>query len=453
MFRRLCAWAAAALAAACATDPFPPPQPTPVATAPSSASPTGLRPATTAVMAVRAPDRPSPTARPQGIGLIAVLRADPAERLAIARATAATVSCLAGVAHEVTRRYVQVPALAVRGGAEVEGALAACPSVAAIQPDFAVRVGALAGAIVKAYPVQTQLGWTGAGVRVAVIDSGVDGGHPDLAGKVVAQQCFAASGCPGGKTWGASAADDNGHGTHVAGIIAGQGKVAPLGIAPGAGIVAIRTVGADGVGLASDVVAALDWVAQHAKPLKIRVANLSVGSDAAFAGPCDGADPATALAVAVARKAGVAVFAAAGNEGAVGGLASPACLSGVVSVGATYAAAYGAKTWPGLCKDAKTGTATLACFSNRAKDLDLVAPGASVAGPALGGGKATMAGTSQACPVAAGAAALLFGCQPQLSADGVAAALRQTGMSIALGKTGWSAPRVNAAAAAALACP
>jgi len=75
-------------------------------------------------------------------------------------------------------------------------------------------------------------GFTGAGVTAAVIDSGVDVSHPDLADSIVDQRCFCSGGsgcCPGGGTTGTSAADDNGHGTNVTGIITGNGGVAPAG--------------------------------------------------------------------------------------------------------------------------------------------------------------------------------------------------------------------------------
>lgn len=94
-----------------------------------------------------------------------------------------------------------------------------------------------------------KMGLSGQGVTVAIIDTGVDTAHTDLAGAVVDEACFAANrGCPNGASqqFGAGAArDDNGHGTHVAGIIAGRGKTAPEGLAPNARIIAIKVAAAD----------------------------------------------------------------------------------------------------------------------------------------------------------------------------------------------------------------
>ncbi|MBK8027395.1 MAG: S8 family serine peptidase [Chloroflexi bacterium] len=101
--------------------------------------------------------------------------------------------------------------------------------------------------------MHSQYGLTGAGVRVAVLDSGIDTDHPDLADDLIAQVCFTGGGtpalgsCPPADTnTGISAEDENGHGTNVAGIITSDGTVAPIGFAPDAQIVAVRVL--DGFG-------------------------------------------------------------------------------------------------------------------------------------------------------------------------------------------------------------
>lgn len=354
----------------------------------------------------------------------------------------------------VTRRYGLLPALAGRVTPRGLAHLRSQAEVTDIEADRLVQTDTLPARIVQATAAHTQRGLTGQGVRVAVLDSGVDAAHPDLAGRVDAQHCFAQGGCPPlGKTEGTLATDQNGHGTHVASLLLGAGKVAPVGVAPGARLVAVRVLGPKGTGPTSDVLAGLDWLAQQAVPLGVRVLNLSLGGQTTYAGTCDAKDTATAKAVQLLRKKGVAVFAAAGNDAAVAGLSSPACLSGVTSVGATYSASYGPQTFPGLCADAKSGSTMLACFSNRSAGLDLVAPGAFLTGAAPGGGKAVMAGTSQATPIAAGVATLLVGCKPSLGPDALQAVLQQTGKPVLDPVSGHVFALVQALDAAKVACP
>ena len=390
---------------------------------------------------------------PGVIAVIATLRAENGDERAIAAATDQVLLQLPPGAWRLLRRYEVVPAVALTVQPVALAALRQMAVVDEIGPDRVLRSDASAADIIGATQAHASLGLTGAGVRIAVVDSGVAADHPDLKGKVVAEHCFAQSGCPGGKTTGSSAKDANGHGTHVSSLLVGAGKVAPQGIAPGAQLVVVRTMGQDGTGATSDVLAGLDWIAKNAKGLKISVLNLSLGSDQTWAGACDQADPATAKAVTLLRANGVAVFAAAGNGGIVGGLATPACLTGVTSVGATYTANFGKQSFGGLCSDKKSGVGTVACFSNRSKDLDLLAPGAYLLGAGLAGGTATMAGPSQACPVAAGAAALLLGCNPKLTPDSVQAALQKSGKPVADAKSGAIVPLVQVVAAAVWACP
>jgi subtilisin family serine protease len=128
---------------------------------------------------------------------------------------------------------------------------------------------------------------TGEGVDVAVLDSGVEEKHPDLRGSIVAERCFGTTVCRGGVRvlrGPGSAADDNGHGTNVAGIVTSDGTVAPVGVAPGAGLVAVKVLDAQNrFASTSDIVSELDWVAT-ARP-DVRVVNMSLGTDSSIAGP------------------------------------------------------------------------------------------------------------------------------------------------------------------------
>jgi subtilisin family serine protease len=379
---------------------------------------------------------------------------DAALQARVTASQARVLAALSGDPARVLRRYRLVPALALRVGKDALARLLVLPEVEHVTADRMLRTDALPATVVQATAAHAKLGLWGTGVRIAVIDSGVDLMHPDLVGRVAAQRCFDHSGRPGsGKTVGASAQDQHGHGTHVASLLVGAGKVAPQGIAPGSKLVAVRVFGKGGSGPTSDVLAGLDWVAQNAKSLGVRVVNLSLGGEETFWGTCDKADPATAKAVKLLRSKGVAVFAAAGNAAKSNSLSSPACLTGVISVGATYTASYGPQSFGGLCSDKLTGTARMACFSNRSAALDLVAPGAFLTGAGLGGGAVVVAGTSQATPVAAGIGALLMGCKPALTPDALQAALQKSAKPLADPVSGRVYPLVQAVAAAALVCP
>src|SRR4051812_16124951 len=171
-------------------------------------------------------------------------------------------------------------------------------------------------------------GFTGRGIGVAVIDSGV-ATHKALRGRIVASVDFTGSG-KGGR-------DEFGHGTHVAGIVAGSDDGGYSGVAPGAHIVSLRVLGADGSGDTSDVINAIDWAVDHRGQYAIRVINLSLGH-AVLESYRD--DPLCA-AVQRAVDAGMVVVAAAGNFGklaagtpVVGGIIPPGNRPAALTVGA-----------------------------------------------------------------------------------------------------------------------
>ena len=393
-----------------------------------------------------------------------------------ARAVQVRVLARAGGGFRPTARWTTVPALVGRVG---PGALARLERNRCVvrfkadgTMDWVLRLpealsfngfsGAIAlqadGKILVTTDAVQATGLTGKGVTVAILDSGIDRTHPDLASSLVGEHCVVPPvGCPGGVGGRAqadgpgSAQDDNGHGTNVAGIITGDGRIAPIGEAPGANVVAVKVLDANGAYLdASQLVTALDWIAT-ARP-DVNVVNMSLGSTELFPATCDNARSwtmALAAVVHVLRLRGVTVFASAMNAGATDRLAAPACLREVVSVGAVYDSAFGPFDFLG-CVDQTTAADEVTCWSNSSPALDLLAPGALVTATGLGSGISTYAGTSQASPHAAGAAALLLEASPSLSPDELVALLEQTGKTVVDPRNSRATPRIDVLAALTL---
>ena len=232
------------------------------------------------------------------------------------------------------RRQVTAEIAAVEVDADEVEQLAAAPGIERLSLDLDVRSTAdpIASAVgadqVWAADRYTQ-GFTGRGVGVAVIDSGVSL-HPDLQPRVAARLDFTGEGVD----------DGYGHGTHVAGMVAGNGRSSGgqnAGIAPGASIVSLKVLDHTGVGKTSDVIAAIEWVIQHGRHYGIRVINLSIGHPVVESYRSDPLN----LAVQKAVSRGFVVVTSAGNtgrtdEGSVqyGGVLSPANDPSVITVGA-----------------------------------------------------------------------------------------------------------------------
>lgn len=147
---------------------------------------------------------------------------------------------------------------------------------------------------------------TGAGIGVAVLDTGC-APHPDLSGQIGAFcDILGHRVLP---------YDDNGHGTHVCGIIAGNGSLSDgrfRGIAPGCTLIPVKVLDRQGSGRASDVLAGLRWIRQHQKQFGIRIVNISVGS---FSRRNMGENSVLVRGVDTAWDAGLVVVVAAGNRG------------------------------------------------------------------------------------------------------------------------------------------
>lgn len=310
-------------------------------------------------------------------------------------------------------------------------------------------------------------GVQGQGVKVAVIDSGVDLTHPALVGSVAddgeAEACFAVDGCPDGSAEqfgpGAAAATD-GHGTAVsAALLSRGGAGVAVGPAPEAQMVAVRVAAANGDIYLSDVIAAIEWLADEHTDLA--VVNISLGAEASFTGTsCDQLDTASVSPsqtwLAVLEQAvdllvaeDILVVASAGNAGHDDKVAAPACLSNVISVGATWKQDYAGAVTVGACTDSAPKQDQRACFSNVSEDLELMAPGALIKTAGFTGTTPTalsQAGTSFSSPIVAGCVAQLRGALPDLSAEDVRAALLQTDVMVEVevaGQDPFEFPRLN----------
>lgn len=281
--------------------------------------------------------------------------------------------------------------------------------------------GGLAEAIpqIGADQVRQSYGLTGAGIEIAVLDTGIDTDHPDLQGVVLSQKCFADS-CPNGSD---SAEDDNGHGTHVTGIIASQGNSAEVGGAPGVGIHAIKVLDSNNsYSSASIVLAGLDHIINQLPTVDI--VNMSLGTNALFNTDCDtqyAYTSAFSTAINTLRDRGTLSFVASMNNASEDSIAAPACIANAIAVGAVWDA--NPNSYYGSCTEVNPTVDEMACFSNSSVSLDLLAPGSPIRSSRNGGGTATYSGTSMATPMAAACAALIMEYYPTSTPSRVEALL------------------------------
>lgn len=245
----------------------------------------------------------------------------------------------------------------------------------------------------------------GEGVKVAIIDTGMDFKHPDLAAHYAGgYNAVSTSTLP---------MDDHGHGTHVSGTIgAAWNNNGVVGVAPMARLYAVKVLDANGSGSYSNVVDGIQWAADHG----IQVINMSLGGTSGT--------PALQAAMAAADKAGVTIVCAAGNN------------SGAVNYPAKYPQA--------IAVSAADSSDRLASFSSRGPEVAVIAPGVNIVSDKKGGGLATMSGTSMASPHVAGLAAIAIAGGADTPAK-VRAALKKAASSIGLKPTEEGAGMVDAA--------
>lgn len=248
-----------------------------------------------------------------------------------------------------------------------------------------------------------EMNLSGKGQSVCIIDTGIDSDHPAFSGRIVAQHCFCSvsdhgSGgcCPDATTEDTSAEDDEDHGTHCAGIAAGN-QSGLRGVANEAGIVAVKALDNSGSGSFSDIAASIEWCIDNREAYNISAISMSLGDGAEWNNPSvDCASTyLTASYIDLAVSSGISVFVASGNENFSNGISYPACVSSAISVGSTQDGSY------------STTVDKVSYFTNIDEILDLMAPGQWITSTIIGG-TGVMQGTSMATPMVAGASLLIY---------------------------------------------
>ncbi|MFN2384887.1 MAG: S8 family serine peptidase [Thermoanaerobaculia bacterium] len=345
-------------------------------------------------------------------------------------------AAMASIAHadvETIREYSHLPMsfVRVRSRAALDRLLASL-DVVAVYEDATLRKQLSESRVLVGQPAAFASGYRGAGTTVAVLDGGVEYGRAAFGSctspgvpttcHVVAYQDFAD---PDNRL-----DDPDLHGTNVSGIV--------LGIAPDSQIAALDVFNNDSTN-SSIVLAAINWILSNRATYNIVAMNLSLGGDT-FDTPCASGPYTTPFANA--RAAGVVPVVASGNDGALNRLATPGCAPGAVSVGAVYDSNFG--TYPGsdCASDPSTAADKVACFSNSASFLTLLAPGALITAAGV-----TQAGTSQASPHVAGMVAVLRSAFPGDSVDQTVARMTSTGTPVTDARNGITKPRINVQAA------
>ncbi|GAA1577732.1 S8 family serine peptidase [Kribbella sancticallisti] len=271
-------------------------------------------------------------------------------------------------------------------------------------------------------------GHDGAGVKVAVLDTGIDAGHPDLAGKVVAGKSFIP---------GEDIRDGHGHGTHVASTIAGSGAAAGgqyKGVAPGAQLIVGKVLDNSGTGADSGIIEAMEWAAAGGA----KVISMSLGG-----GPTDGTDPMSQAVNTLSASTGALFVIAAGNLGDSG--TETVATPGTADAALTVAAVDKADNWATFSSQGPR-------MDDGALKPDIAAPGVSIAaaramgtgmGSPVGDSYTAASGTSMATPHVAGAVAILAQQHPDWNGPQLKAALMSTAKDDVLSAYKQGAGRVD----------
>lgn len=315
---------------------------------------------------------------------------------------------------DIDHHYSVLPAVAGVATREQIAALSEDPNVEKVWYDAPVHVMLDVSVPLIGAPKLWQSGFTGKGIKICIVDTGIDPDHPDFAGRIADMQDFTGEGVR----------DGHGHGTHCASIAAGTGAASNgkyRGVAPDATILVAKVLASNGSGSTSDVMAGVEWAVQHGA----HVISLSLGSD----GSCDGSDALSQTCDAAMQK-GHVVCVAAGNAGpGASTVGSPGCAKLAITIGATDK------------EDA------IASFSSRGPTADgrvkpdLCFPGVRIVAARAKGTSmgrpvddfyTTASGTSMATPHASGSCALLLQAHPSATTAQIKEALMKTAKNLGL---------------------
>lgn len=322
--------------------------------------------------------------------------------------------------------------------------LASDSSVYSIEEDRANYVSLAESAPLVDATAAWNSGYTGSGVYIAILDTGVDKNHPFLAGRVASEACYSGGNgmgvslCPGKVT--ASTAAGSGvaapssvqgydHGTHVAGIAAGANS-SYKGVAPAAQLISIQVftnVSGQALAYDSDIIKGLQRVLTLSSTYNIASVNMSLGGGK-YTSACDNTSMKTAIDNL--RSAGIATVIASGNEAYTNAVSYPGCISTAVTVGSTADGSIG------------TIADTVSSFSNSASMLDLLAPGQYILSSIPGTSYSNKSGTSMAAPHVAGAFAVLKSASAASDIDEIENALKTTGKLITDPRNSIVKPRI-----------
>ena len=380
------------------------------------------------------------------------------QRAEIARIQNNVLTILSRTRVAAAKRFQFIPFMAMEVDELELNALAASSDIDLIEEDIPVPP-ALAESVPLIGGVSGSFnGYSGSGQTVAILDTGVDKNHPFLAGKVVSEACYSTkatsallipvswSVCPSVSNSTATGSGVNctvdgcDHGTHVAGIVAGNSS-GFSGVAKNAKLISIQVYSKfpalscdSGIACVksytSDQIKGLERVYSLRNSYNISSVNMSLGGDS-YTTNCDADSNYTGEKAAIdnLRSVGIATVIASGNESATNAISAPACISSAISVGST------------------DKSDVVAGDSNSASILNLLAPGVSIYSSIPGTGYAYKSGTSMATPHVAGAWAVLKSAKPTASVSEVLNALSSTGKSITDSRNSIVKPRIQLDAA------